>query len=120
MNLLVLLIIVPIIVALLLTLNWLFAVNRPDAEKVTPYECGFNPIHGQVRSPFTVQYYLIGLLFLIFDLEIAVFYPLAVTLYQISLYGFCIGLLFLVLLTFGFIYELGKGALLTVYSNAKD
>ncbi|KAK4046610.1 NADH dehydrogenase subunit 2 [Microbotryomycetes sp. JL221] len=57
-------------------------LHRPDTEKVTPYECGFNPIYGQVRAPFAIQYYLVGILFLIFDLEIAVLYPLAVTLYQ--------------------------------------
>jgi len=89
----------------------LLAVHRPDTEKVTPYECGFNPIYGQVRAPFAIQYYLVGILFLIFDLEIAVFYPLAVTLYQVSTYGFWIGMLFLFLLTIGFVYEFGKGAL---------
>lgn len=111
MTITVLFIFVPILVLILLILNLLLAVHKPDTEKVTPYECGFNPIYGQVRAPFAIQYYLVGLLFLIFDLEIAVFYPLAVTLYQVSTYGFWVGTLFLILLTIGFVYEFGKGAL---------
>lgn len=107
----VLLIFVPILVAILLALNVLLAVHRPDSEKVTPYECGFNPIYGQVRAPFSIAYYLVGILFLIFDLEIAVLFPLAVTLYQVSSYGFWVAAIFLILLTIGFVYEFGKGAL---------
>lgn len=107
----VLILFVPVLVAILLLLNVLLAVHKPDTEKVTPYECGFNPIYGQVRAPFAIQYYLVGILFLIFDLEIAVFYPLAVTLYQVSTYGFWIGMVFLLMLTVGFVYEMGKGAL---------
>jgi len=111
MTMVVLFIFVPVLVAILLALNVLSAVHRPDTEKVTPYECGFNPIYGQVRAPFAIQYYLVGILFLIFDLEIAVLYPLAVTLYQVSVYGFWVAMIFLVLLTIGFVYEFGKGAL---------
>lgn len=111
MTMIVLFIFVPVLVMILLVLNLLLAVHKPDTEKVTPYECGFNPIYGQVRAPFAIQYYLVGILFLIFDLEIAVFYPLAVTLYQVSTYGFWVGMLFLILLTIGFVYEYGKGAL---------
>jgi NADH:ubiquinone oxidoreductase subunit 3 (subunit A) len=111
MTMIVLLFFIPVLVAILLGLNVLLAVHRPDSEKVTPYECGFNPIYGQVRAPFSVSYYLVGILFLIFDLEIAVLYPLAVTLYQVTAYGFWIATVFLVLLTVGFIYEMGKGAL---------
>lgn len=111
MTIIVLLIFVPILVCILLVLNLLLAVHKPDTEKVTPYECGFNPVYGQVRAPFAIQYYLVGILFLIFDLEIAVLYPVAVTLYQVSTYGFWIAVLFLILLTVGFCYEYGKGAL---------
>lgn len=107
----VLLFFVPVLVGILLALNVLLAVHRPDTEKVTPYECGFNPIYGQVRAPFAIQYYLVGILFLIFDLEIAVLYPLAVTLYQVTSYGFWVAMIFLVLLTVGFVYEYQKGAL---------
>jgi NADH:ubiquinone oxidoreductase subunit 3 (subunit A) len=107
----ILFIFVPVLVAILLVLNVLLAVHRPDAEKVTPYECGFSPVYGQTRAPFSIQYYLVGILFLIFDLEILLFYPLAVTLYQVSIYGFAIGIIFFVVLTVGFVYEWGKGAL---------
>lgn len=107
----VLLFFVPVLVGILLALNVLLAVHRPDSEKVTPYECGFNPIYGQVRAPFAVQYYLVGILFLIFDLEIAVLFPVAVSLYQVTTYGFWIVTMFLILLTIGFVYEMGKGAL---------
>lgn len=102
---------VPVLVAILLVLNVLLAVHKPDTEKVTPYECGFSPVYGQTRAPFSIQYYLVGILFLIFDLEILLFYPLAVTLYNVSTYGFVIAVIFFVVLTVGFVYEFGKGAL---------
>lgn len=107
----ILFIFVPILVAILLLLNVLLAAHRPDSEKVTPYECGFSPVYGQTRAPFSIQYYLVGMLFMVFDIEILLFYPLAVTLYQVSTYGFVIGVLFFSVLTVGFVYELGKGAL---------
>lgn len=102
---------VPVLVAILLSLNVLLAVHRPDQEKISAYECGFAPIHSQVRAPFAIQYYLVGILFLIFDLEIAVLFPLGVTLYQVTAYGFWVATIFLVFLTFGFVYEMSKGAL---------
>lgn len=102
---------VPVLVAILLVLNVLLAAHKPDTEKVTPYECGFSPVYGQTRAPFSIQYYLVGILFLIFDLEILLFYPLAVTLYNVSTYGFAIGIIFFTVLTLGFVYEFGKGAL---------
>lgn len=110
-RLIALFIVVPILVLILLLLNVLFAASRPDAEKVTAYECGFSPIYGQTREPFSIQYYLVGILFLIFDLEILLLYPIAVTLYDVSAYGFCIALSFFSVLTLGFVYEYAKGAL---------
>lgn len=107
---------VPVVVVVLLGLNILLAPHKPDFEKVTAYECGFAVLEGQTRAPFNIAYYLVGILFLIFDLEIAVFYPLAVTLYQVGSYGFWIGMLFLALLTLGFVYELSQGVL---YFNDK-
>ena len=76
MTITVLILFVPVLVMILLLLNVLLAVHKPDTEKVTPYECGFNPIFNQVRAPFAIQYYLVG-----------------------------------ILLTVGFVYEFGKGAL---------
>jgi len=102
---------VPVLVAILLMTNVLLAAHRPDTEKVTAYECGFSPIYGQTRAPFSIQYYLVGILFLIFDLEILLLYPIAVTLYSVSIYGFWIAIIFFTVLTLGFVYEIGTGVL---------
>lgn len=102
---------VPVLVLILLVVNLLLAVHRPDSEKVTPYECGFSPVYGQTRNPFSIQFYLVGILFLVFDLEILLTYPYAVNVYQTSVYGFWIVMLFFFVLTIGFVYEFGKGAL---------
>jgi NADH-ubiquinone oxidoreductase chain 3 len=107
----ILFIFVPVLVVILLMANVLLAAHRPDTEKVTAYECGFSPIYGQTRAPFSIQYYLVGILFLIFDLEILLLYPIAVTLYNVSIYGFWIAIIFFTVLTLGFVYELGKGRL---------
>lgn len=79
---------VPILTVILLALNLVFAVHRPDSEKLTSYECGFSPVHGQTRSPFSIQFYIVGILFLVFDLEIVLLYPFSVSIYQIGSYGF--------------------------------
>lgn len=105
------LIFIPILVVILLFANLLLAVHRPDSEKVTPYECGFSPVYGQTRNPFSISFYLVGILFLVFDLEILLTYPIAVTLYQVGTYGFWIMILFFIVLTVGFVYEMGSGAL---------
>lgn len=110
-SLLLLFIFVPVLTGILLALNLLLAVHRPDDSKVSAYECGFSPIYGQTRSPFHVQFYIVGILFLIFDLEILLVYPLCVTLYQVSTYGFWIFVIFLVVLTVGFVLEIGSGVL---------
>jgi NADH:ubiquinone oxidoreductase subunit 3 (subunit A) len=102
---------VPVLVAILLMTNVLLAAHRPDTEKVTAYECGFSPIYGQTRAPFSIQYYLVGILFLIFDLEILLLYPIAVTLYSVSIYGFWIAIIFFTVLTLGFVYEISSGVL---------
>lgn len=74
-TLLILFIFVPVLTVILLALNILFAVHVPDSEKLSSYECGFSPIHGQTRSPFSIQFYMVGILFLVFDLEVALIYP---------------------------------------------
>jgi len=108
---LILFIFVPVLVLILLALNILLAVHSPESEKVSSYECGFSPIHGQTRAPFHIQFYVVGILFLIFDLELLLVYPIAVTLYQVSLYGFWILMIFFSILTVGFVLEIGSGAL---------
>ena len=110
-SLLVLFLFVPVLTVILLALNLLFAVHRPDSEKVTAYECGFSPIYGQTRSPFYIQFYNVAMLFLVFDLEILLLFPVAVTLYQVSSYGFWIAMIFFGVLTIGFVYEIGSGVL---------
>lgn len=104
-------IIVPMLVLVLLFVNLLLAVHRPDSEKVTPYECGFSPVYGQTRQPFSITFYLVGILFLIFDLEILLTFPVASCLYQVESYGFWIIVIFFIVLTIGFVYEFGSGAL---------
>lgn len=86
------------------------AMRRPDAEKLSAYECGFEAF-GDARGKFDVRFYLVSLLFIIFDLEIAFLFPWAVTLDRIGLFGFWSMMVFLAVLTIGFIYEWRKGAL---------
>jgi NADH:ubiquinone oxidoreductase subunit 3 (subunit A) len=107
----ILFIFIPILVLILLALNLILAVHKPDSEKLTPYECGFTPIYGQTRSQFSIHFYIVAILFLVFDLEILLLYPISVTLYQVSTYGFTIAILFFLVLTIGFVFELGKGVL---------
>jgi NADH:ubiquinone oxidoreductase subunit 3 (subunit A) len=102
---------VPILVAILLMANVLLAPRRPDAEKVTSYECGYSVIQGQTRAPFSIQYYLVGILFLLFDLEILLLYPIAVALGDVTIMGYWVAMLFAGVLTFGFIFEWAYGAL---------
>lgn len=84
--------------------------NRPDSEKGSPYECGFEAFE-DARMKFDVRYYLVAILFIIFDLEIAFFFPWAVVLREIGAVGFWAMMIFLGVLTIGFIYEWRKGAL---------
>jgi len=88
----------------------LVARQNPDTEKLSPYECGFDPF-GDARSRFDVRYYLVAILFIIFDLEVAFLFPWAVTLGAIGLFGFWSMVAFLFVLTVGFVYEWKKGAL---------
>ena len=84
--------------------------SEPDIEKLTAYECGFDAFNDS-RKPFDVRFYLVAILFIIFDLEIAFLFPWAVALGEIGLLGFWSMMIFLAVLTVGFIYEWRKGAL---------
>lgn len=86
------------------------APSKPDLEKVSPYECGFEAFE-DARLQFDVRYYLVAILFILFDLEIAFLFPWAVALKDIGLFGFLSMMLFLGILVLGFIYEWMKGAL---------
>lgn len=110
-TLFILFIIVPILAILLLGLNLLFAANKPYEAKNSVYECGFNAVYGQTRSTFQIHFFLVALLFLVFDLEVLLLYPLAVTLYQVSVFGFSVAFLFFIVLTIGFILEIGSNAI---------
>ena len=88
----------------------LLGMNRPDSEKLSPYECGFEAFE-DTRMKFDVRYYLVAILFILFDLEIAFLFPWAVALNEIGLFGFVSMMLFLLILVVGFIYEWMKGAL---------
>lgn len=86
------------------------ARQKPDPEKVSAYECGFAPFN-DARRPFDVRFYLVAILFIIFDLEVAFLFPWAISLGSIGLLGFWSMMVFLAILTVGFIYEWKKGAL---------
>ena len=110
-NILMLFIFVPILSGILLLLNFLLAPKNAYESKVSAYECGFSPIYGQTRSVFHINFFLVALLFLIFDLEILLLFPIAVTLYQVSTFGFSMVLIFFIVLTIGFILEIGSGSI---------
>ena len=91
-------------------LNFLFSPKNPDPEKLSAYECGFEAF-GDSRMEFDVRFYLVAILFIIFDLEIAFLFPWAISLGNIGPLGFWSMMIFLFILTIGFIYEWKKGAL---------
>ena len=93
-----------------IVLNFIFSPKNPDPEKLSAYECGFEPFNDS-RMEFDVRFYLVAILFIIFDLEIAFLFPWAISLGAIGLYGYISMLVFLFILTIGFIYEWKKGAL---------
>jgi NADH-quinone oxidoreductase subunit A len=99
---------------LLVGLGWtastVLGVNRPDSEKLSPYECGFEAFE-DARMKFDVRYYLVAILFILFDLEIAFLFPWAITLNDTGMFGFVSMMIFLGILIVGFVYEWKKGAL---------
>ena len=93
-----------------IVINFVLSPKKPDPEKLSAYECGFEPFDDS-RMEFDVRFYLVAILFIIFDLEIAFLFPWAISLGNIGLLGFCSMMVFLFILTVGFIYEWKKGAL---------
>ena len=91
-------------------INFLASPSNPDPEKLSAYECGFEAFDDS-RMEFDVRFYLVAILFIIFDLEIAFLFPWAITLGKIGIFGFVSMMIFLSILTIGFIYEWKKGAL---------
>jgi NADH:ubiquinone oxidoreductase subunit 3 (subunit A) len=120
-NLLMLFIFIPILIFILLFLNFILAPANPDQNKLSIYECGFTPVYGQTRSTFHINFYIIALFFLIFDLEIVLLFPLATCLSQVGFYGLSIAIFFFLVLTTGFVFEIGSGALgLSVNKNTSN
>ena len=93
-----------------IVINFIAAPSNPDPEKLSAYECGFEPFDDS-RMEFDVRFYLVAILFIIFDLEIAFLFPWAISLGKIGILGFSSMMIFLGILTVGFIYEWRKGAL---------
>ena len=94
----------------LLVAPFLVAFSRPDPEKMSAYECGFNAFD-DARMKFDVRFYLVSILFIIFDLEVAFLFPWAITFGELGNFGFWSMMIFLAVLTIGFVYEWKKGAL---------
>ena len=94
----------------LMVMPFVFAPSKPDPEKLSAYECGF-PAFDDARMKFDVRFYLVSILFIIFDLEVAFLFPWAISLGAIGVFGFWSMVVFLGVLTVGFIYEWKKGAL---------
>ena len=93
-----------------IVINFILSPKKPDPEKLSAYECGFEPFSDS-RMEFDIRFYLVAILFIIFDLEIVFLFPWAISLGNIGLFGFISMMIFLFILTIGFIYEWKKGAL---------
>lgn len=102
---------IPILVIVLLLVNLFISPHNPYQEKDSAFECGFHSFLGQNRTQFSISFFIFALLFLLFDLEILLVYPYIVSAYTNEVYGLVIMLLFFILLTLGFAFELGKNAL---------
>jgi NADH-ubiquinone oxidoreductase chain 3 len=102
---------VPLLAFILLGINLIFAPHNSYQEKDSAFECGFHSFLGQNRTEFSISFFIFALLFLLFDLEILLVYPYAVSSYTNGIYGLMLMLIFFLILTLGFAFELGKNAL---------
>lgn len=102
---------VSIIAFLFLAINFLLAPHNPYQEKYSIFECGFHSFLGQNRTQFDVKFFIFALVYLLLDLEILLIFPFGVSGYNNSIYGLSIALIFIFIITIGFIFELGKSAL---------
>ena len=102
---------IPLLAFILLAINFILAPNNPYQEKRSTFECGFSSFLGQNRREFNISFFIFALLFLLFDLEVLLIYPYVVSAYNNNVYGLVVMLVFFILLTLGFVFELGKGAL---------
>ncbi|CAG7981851.1 unnamed protein product [Penicillium salamii] len=102
---------IPVLGIILLLVNLILSPHNPYQEKDSAFECGFHSFLGQNRTQFSISFFIFALLFLLFDLEILLVYPYVVSAYTNGIYGLLIMLVFFVILTLGFVFELGKNAL---------
>ena len=102
---------IPLLAIILLAINIIFAPHNPYEEKKSVFECGFHSFLGQTRSEFNISFFVFALLFLLFDLEILLVFPYAQSAYTNGIFGLVIVLIFFLVLTLGFAFELGKNAL---------
>ncbi len=124
----VLLIIALVICFLLFLIAYFFSFSTiKDSEKLSEYECGFEPFDNATRHPFDVHFYIVGILFLIFDVEIALLFPWVLSLYNVNWFSFYVMIIFLGVLTIGFLYEWHRGALVwphqqysTIFTDYKE
>jgi len=105
------LVFIPILAIVLLAVNIILAPHNPYQEKDSAFECGFHSFLGQNRSEFSISFFIFALLFLLFDLEILLVYPYVVSGYANGIFGLIVMLMFFLVLTLGFAFELGKNAL---------
>jgi NADH-ubiquinone oxidoreductase chain 3 len=102
---------VAVVALLFLVLNFVFAPHNPYQEKYSIFECGFHSFLGQNRTQFGVKFFIFALVFLLLDLEIVMIFPFAVSEYENGIYGLIVVLIFIIIITIGFVFELGKNAL---------
>lgn len=102
---------IPVLAIILLAVNLILSPHNSYQEKDSAFECGFHSFLGQNRTQFSISFFIFGLLFLLFDLEILLVYPYVVSAYTNGIYGLLIMLVFFLVLTLGFAFELGKNAL---------
>ncbi len=102
---------VSILTLVFLILNFLFAPHNPYQEKYSIFECGFHSFLGQNRTQFGIKFFIFALVYLLLDLEILLIYPLGVSMYINNIYGLSVAIIFILIITAGFVFELGKNAL---------
>lgn len=119
LNLLIFILFVPFLALILLFLNILLSPHKSNEDKLSTFECGSPIVFGQARESFKIHYWLVCMLFLVFDIELVLLLPVAVSLYAIDTYGFYIAILFFIILIIGFIFEIGVGAISIKPSNVQ-
>jgi NADH-ubiquinone oxidoreductase chain 3 len=111
---------VAVLSLIFLLLNFIFAPHNPYQEKYSIFECGFHSFLGQNRTQFGVKFFIFALVYLLLDLEIVMIYPFAVSEYENGVYGLIVVLIFIVIITVGFVFELGKNALKIESKQTKE